>query len=95
MKEYEFFHLFIQMRGQFALRAEVLRRTQDAVSEEVLPDVIDRDACRERFALVYDPSGEIEPVRPFIPGSDFRHGRWRARLHCIAFCEEVSPYMYV
>ena len=45
------------MGGEVALQAEVFRRADEAISEELLPDTIDVNAGRERVIGKSEPLG--------------------------------------
>src|SRR6266567_5821969 len=48
------------MRGQRALRAEIVFRLHEAASEILLPDAIDDDPGSERILRINDPAGQIK-----------------------------------
>jgi hypothetical protein len=51
-----------RMRGRLALAAEILRRGNKPTTEEELPEAVDRDAGRQRIAVVGEPAGQPEAI---------------------------------
>src|SRR5437867_2715778 len=51
------------MRRRLAARAKIFRRADEPASEEMLPNVVDRDARGERIFRISNPARQIKPVR--------------------------------
>ena len=82
------------MRRRIAEEAEVIDGGDEAAAEEVLPDVVDCDAGRERVGGIYKPAREIEPVGSGAARAQRRQDGRCARLHFVArlliFAAEVD-----
>lgn len=72
------------MRRRFAEEAEVIDGGDEAAAEEVLPDVVDCDAGRERVGGIDEPAREIEAVGPGAARGQRRENGGRAGLHFVA-----------
>src|SRR4051812_18336929 len=71
------------MRRPFALRTEVFAGFDQAASEVLLPNPVDRNARRERIVLADQPLGEAEPVRR------------RVRRHTAQYGGHAAVYLLV
>ena len=56
-----------------------------------LPKAIHRYARRQRIAPIDQPAGEIEPVRLFAPGHDWRQNGRHVRLDRRPVIEKITP----
>src|SRR6266480_139798 len=54
-----------RVRRAITVEAEVVRRTDKASAEMIVPDAVDQDASRERIVRAGDPLGELEAALAF------------------------------
>ena len=83
------------MRGRFAAGAEILRRVHEAATEEVLPDLIDRNACGERIFWSDQPAGRVEAIRVRTTRLQGRQNARRACADFFTFAQEIATHMDV
>ena len=51
-----------RVRGALTLRVEITRRRHDASTEEVVPEAIHHDPCRERVLGIHEPIRQRTPA---------------------------------
>src|SRR2546430_16022328 len=54
-----------RVRRAITVEAEVVRRTDQATAEMIVPDTVDQDASREWIVRAGDPLGELEAALAF------------------------------
>ena len=62
-----------RVRGALAPRAEVVRRADEPLPEQVLPDPVHRHAAGERIPVAGEPVGQLRPAADVRP--DLRRSR--------------------
>src|SRR5688572_25261872 len=72
-----------------SLSAKVVRGRHDASTEQLLPDPIDRDACRERILGREDPARQGKAV-PLRVGRQRRQNRWHVFADGHALATKVA-----
>src|SRR6266540_3764692 len=86
------------MRGETALKAEVVFGFDQPAAEELLPLAVDRDASGQRVLRAREPLREVEPRQSWRAGGvspllrDERGGE--GRLHLLAFPQEVATNLH-
>ena len=86
-----------QVRGPFALRAEILGRLDDARAEVLLPIAVDRHTGRQRIVRIDQPLGQAQPVVGRALGQRGHFGRnapldFLGRLIVLASGEQLRRF---